>query len=287
MSNPRRPPNKPQAIKSQAPACLSDGERIQKVLAHAGLASRREIEEWIKKGEVQINGAVAKLGDRWHQGDHLTVNGRMVNVAQRVNAKTRVLIYHKPAGEMVTRSDPEGRPVIFSQLPRLDMGRWIAVGRLDFNTQGLLLVTNNGELANRLMHPKQQIEREYSVRVLGQIGDDMLERLSKGIELEDGLARFEAIESTGGEGANRWFNVIVKEGRNRIVRRLWESQNVAVSRLIRIRYGSILLPPYLRAGKFYELRAKELDELLSSVELPTESVKPVETKAAPEKRFRK
>ncbi|MBS1211655.1 MAG: pseudouridine synthase [Proteobacteria bacterium] len=278
MSHPKRPRAKP-AIPPSDPSSLvlsEDGERIQKVLAHAGLGSRREIEEWIKNGEVQVNGQVAKLGDRWRMGDHLTLRGRIVKVEKRVNAPTRVLIYHKPTGEVVSRRDPEGRPVIFTQLPKLEVGRWIAIGRLDINTQGLLLVTNNGELANRLMHPSQQIEREYAVRVLGQISDATLERLRRGVELEDGPARFETIEAAGGEGANRWFHVTLKEGRNRIVRRLWESQQVAVSRLIRVRFGAIPLPPRLKARTFYELNPKELDELLFAAGLPPQAnpVKP-------------
>ena len=247
-----------------------DGERIQKVLAHAGLGSRREIEDWIRNGDVQVNGQMAKLGDRWRDGDRLTLKGRPINVDKRVHAQTRVLIYHKPTGEVVSRRDPEGRPVIFTQLPRLEIGRWIAIGRLDINTQGLLLVTNNGELANRLMHPARQIEREYAVRVLGQIGDVVLERLRNGVELEDGPARFESIEPAGGEGANRWFHVTLKEGRNRIVRRLWESQNIAVSRLIRIRFGSILLPPRLKARTFCELDPAQLRGLIASAGLVAE-----------------
>jgi 23S rRNA pseudouridine2605 synthase len=244
------------------------------VLAHAGVASRREIEEWIKNGEIQLNGAVAKLGDRWREGDRITVRGRPVHLDKRFRQATRVLVYHKPTGEVVTRRDPEGRPVIFTQLPRLEIGRWIAIGRLDINTQGLLLVTNNGDLANKLMHPSQEIERQYAVRVLGQINPATLERLSAGVQLEDGPARFETIEDAGGEGANHWYHVTLKEGRNRIVRRLWESQNIVVSRLIRIRFGGIALPPRLKARTFYELTQKELDELLLSVGLPPEAPPP-------------
>ncbi|MGX2039549.1 pseudouridine synthase [Methylocaldum sp. MU1018] len=183
---------------------------------------------------------------------------------------TRVLIYHKPTGEVVSRRDPEGRPVIFTRLPKPSTGRWIAVGRLDINTQGLLLVTNNGELANRLMHPSREIEREYAVRVLGPISDEMLTRLSNGIALEDGPARFETIEPAGGEGANRWFHVTLREGRNRIVRRLWESQGITVSRLIRTRFAGIALPPRLRAGASYELPPEDVAGLMRSVELETE-----------------
>ena len=241
------------------------------MLARAGLASRREIEEWIKNGEILLNGNPAKLGDRWKEGDRLTVRGRVVNVEQRFSQATRVLVYHKPTGEVVTRRDPEGRPTIFTQLPRLEIGRWINVGRLDINTQGLLLVTNNGELANKLMHPSQQIEREYAARVLGQISDEVLERLKTGVQLEDGPAHFNNIVEAGGEGANRWFHVTLSEGRNRIVRRLWESQNIAVSRLIRIRFGHILLPPHMHARTCTELSPEDRDQLLESVGLPPEA----------------
>lgn len=270
MSQSKRPKAKKPTAPPDAPSFVpsEDGERLQKVLAHAGLGSRREIEEWIRNGELQVNGQVAKLGERWRVGDHVTLRGRIVKLERRVNAPTRVLIYHKPTGELVTRRDPEGRPVVFTQLPRLETGRWIAIGRLDINTQGLLLVTNNGELANRLMHPSQQIEREYAVRVLGQIREETLQRLRAGVELEDGPAHFESIEEAGGEGANHWYHVILKEGRNRIVRRLWESQQVAVSRLIRIRFGDISLPPRLKARTFYELTAKELEVLLRATGLP-------------------
>lgn len=237
------------------------------MLARAALGSRREIEQWIVNGEVQVNGQTATLGDRWKPGERLTVRGRPINLDKRINAPTRVLLYHKPIGELVSRRDPEGRPVVFTQLPRLEFGRWIAIGRLDINTQGLLLVTNNGELANRLMHPSREIEREYAVRVLGKISDETLERLSQGVELEDGLARFESLVEAGGEGANRWFHVTLKEGRNRIVRRLWESQHVVVSRLIRVRFGLIGLPPRLKAGTWAELPRAELDALMNLVDL--------------------
>jgi len=270
MPKPNRPRPTRQPTSLSKPPLPDEGERIQKVLAHAGFASRREIEEWIRNGEVQINGKVAKLGDRWREGDRLALKGRPVNVEKRAGAPTRVLLYHKPTGEVVSRRDPEGRPVIFTQLPRLEVGRWIAIGRLDINTQGLLLVTNNGELANKLMHPSQRIEQEYAVRVLGQIGDEVLERLRKGVELEDGPAHFETIEPAGGEGANRWFHVTLTEGRNRIVRRLWESQNIAVSRLIRIRFGTMALPPRLKARTFCELDPQQLDALMHSVGLQAE-----------------
>lgn len=244
-----------------------EGERIQKVLSRAGLGSRREIEQWISDGAVRVNGQPAKLGDRLHEGDRLTIHGRPVNYAKRLEQAPRVLLYHKPTGELVTRRDPEGRPVIFTQLPRLKDGRWIAVGRLDVNTQGLLLVTNHGELANRLMHPSFEMEREYAVRVLGNVSDETLARLSQGINLEDGPARFETITPAGGEGANHWYHVTLKEGRNRIVRRLFDAVGVTVSRLMRIRYGNIALPPRLKACTFYEMTEKEVAALMAQVGL--------------------
>ncbi len=246
------------------------GERIQKVLARGGVGSRREIERWIEEGRLKLNGVEAKLGDRLQPGDHLQLNGRVVHWDKFSLSATRVLIYHKPTGEVVTRRDPEGRPVIFTQLPKLQNGRWIAVGRLDINTSGLLIVTNNGELANRLMHPSTQVDREYAVRILGTVEDAVLTRLRQGVELEDGSARFDDIQFRGGEGANKWYHVVVSEGRNRLVRRLWESQAVTVSRLMRVRYGMLTLPDGLKAHSFYELNQKELDILLESVGLDKE-----------------
>ncbi len=240
---------------------LPDGERLHKVLAHAGLGSRRQIEQWIREGRVEINNRQARLGERWHRGDRVKVHGRPVNLDRRLTTRTRVLVYHKPPGEVVTRRDPQGRPTVFQRLPKLGKGRWVAVGRLDINTEGLLLLTNDGELANRLMHPSGELEREYAVRVYGRVTDDMLERLAQGIELEDGPARFESIEPVGGGGANTWYRVTLKEGRNRIVRRLWEALGVTVSRLIRVRYGPVALPPGLKIGRFYELTPKEVQRL--------------------------
>jgi 23S rRNA pseudouridine2605 synthase len=237
------------------------GERIQKVLARGGIGSRREIERWVEEGRLKLNGVVVTLGTRIKAGDYLQVNDRVVNWEKFTVQPTRVLLYHKPVGEVVTRRDPEGRPVVFTQLPSLIASRWIAVGRLDINTSGLLLVTNNGELANRLMHPSTQVEREYAVRVLGEIPDVVIERLRQGVELEDGIAKFDDIRFYAGEGANKWYYVTVKEGRNRLVRRLWESQNIVVSRLIRVRYGPVVLPERLKTHSFYELDAKELDLL--------------------------
>ena len=237
------------------------GERIQKVLAQGGIGSRREIERWIEEGRLKLNGHIVTLGTRIKTGDFLQLNDRVVHWDKFAKQPTRVLLYHKPVGEVVTRRDPEGRPVIFTQLPNLTGSRWIAVGRLDINTSGLLLVTNNGELANLLMHPSTQVEREYAVRVLGDIPEVILERLKEGVELEDGKAKFDAIHFHAGEGANKWYYVTVSEGRNRLVRRLWESQNIIVSRLTRVRYGPVVLPERLKTHSFYELDAKELNLL--------------------------
>lgn len=250
--------NTPKKIDVNSP---TEGERIQKVLARGGVGSRREIERWIDKGRLKINGKPVGLGDRLKEGDYLQINDRVVHWEKFVEQPTRVLLYHKPVGEVVTRRDPEGRPVVFTQLPKLAVSRWIAVGRLDINTSGLLLVTNNGELANRLMHPSTQVEREYAVRILGEVSEATLAKLKQGVELEDGKAKFDDIKFFGGEGANKWYNVIVAEGRNRLVRRLWESQEVIVSRLMRVRYGPVVLPERLKARTFYELTDKELELL--------------------------
>jgi len=204
---------------------------------------------------------------RLQPGDKLQINGRAVNWDKFGEQQTRVLVYNKPLGEVVTRRDPKKRPVVFSKLPKLSIGRWIAVGRLDINTQGLLLLTNNGELANRLMHPASEIDREYAVRLLGNIDEAMLERLKQGVQLDDGAAHFVDIKFSGGEGANKWYHVTVTEGRNRLVRRLWESQQLTVSRLIRVRYGPVVLPENLKLRQSYEMNVKERDYLLEFVGL--------------------
>jgi len=244
---------------------LPDGERLQKVLAHAGLGSRRQIEQWIRERKIQLNHRPAKLGDRWHRGDLVQLGRKVVHLERRLVMPERLLIYHKPVGEVVTRRDPQGRPTVFRHLPRLPKGRWIAIGRLDINTEGLLLFTNQGEVANRMMHPSRELEREYAVRIFGRVSDAMLEKLTRGVELDDGTARFDAIEAAGGEGANSWFKVVLREGRNRIVRRLWESLGVTVSRLIRVRYGSIVLPPGLKTRQMQELKAAEIKKLESEL----------------------
>lgn len=243
-------------------------EKIQKVLANAGLGSRRQIEGWISEGRISVNGKPAKLGDRITIDEKVRVDGREVKLLKSASQKTRVLLYHKPEAEICSRSDPEKRPTVFDHLPMLRNGRWISVGRLDFNTSGVLLLTNDGELANKLMHPSSQIEREYAVRIQGQVTPSMLTLLKKGVKLEDGMAHFDQIIDAGGEGTNHWFHVLVKEGRNRLVRRLWESQGVKVSRLIRIRFGSILLPRMLRRGKWMDLTREEINGLISA---PTNS----------------
>lgn len=241
-------------------------EKIQKVLANAGLASRRQIENWLREARISVNGQIAKLGDRITTNDKVRVDGREIKLIKSESQKTRVLLYHKPEGEICSRSDPENRPTIFDHLPLLRNGRWISVGRLDFNTSGVLLLTNDGELAHKLMHPSREIEREYAVRVKGQVSPSMLQALKKGVMIDDQPAHFDSITDGGGEGSNHWYNVLVKEGRNRIVRKLWESQGVQVSRLIRVRFGIVLLPRGLRRGKWMELERDMITALKESVQ---------------------
>jgi 23S rRNA pseudouridine2605 synthase len=238
-------------------------ERLQKILANSGLGSRRELERWIEAGDIKINGRVATLGDRASLDDDLAVRGMFYKVVPDDQLTRRVLLYHKPLGEVTTRDDPERRPTVFDRLPRLHHGRWIAVGRLDINTLGLLLLTNDGELANALMHPSSGFERHYAVRVNGQVSDEMIKTLQDGVELDDGPARFDRViaEPRDGEGSNHWFRVVVREGRNRVVRRLWESQDRVVSRLIRTRFGPISMPRWLARGKVHEMVAGEIAEL--------------------------
>ncbi|HSH13568.1 MAG TPA: pseudouridine synthase [Desulfurivibrionaceae bacterium] len=242
-------------------------ERIQKVLANAGLGSRRRIEDWLRQGAIKVNGKVADLGDRITPDDRVSVNGKPVKLDQPAADEFTVLAYHKPVGEICTRYDAEGRTTVFQQLPRCPRGRWINVGRLDISTSGLILFTNNGELANRLMHPTSDIEREYAVRVLGRVSDEAIDRLLKGVTLEDGEAAFSRIEDKGGEGANHWYNVVLTEGRNREVRRLWESQGVTVSRLMRTRFGPCQLPRSVRPGTAWTLDAQQTRALLEAAGL--------------------
>lgn len=239
---------------------MSD-EKLQKVLARSGLGSRREMERWIEEGRFSIDGRRAELGDRIGPSASVMLDGRPVKLIFERESQRRVLIYNKPLGEISTRHDPEGRKTVFDHLPPLKQGRWIAVGRLDINTSGLLLFTTDGELANALMHPSAQIDREYAVRVLGDVDDEMLERLKQGVLLEDGVARFTDVQFYDGEGANKWFHCVVMEGRNREVRRLWESQGVQVSRLKRVRYGPLFLPSDVPVGTWKELTPKEVVSL--------------------------
>lgn len=250
------------------------GEKLQKVLARAGLGSRREMEVWIQEGKIKVNRKVATLGDRVGEDDEIQVNGRRLTEKRRALRLPRVLCYHKPNGEVCTRHDPEGRTTVFSKLPRLNGARWISIGRLDVNTSGLLLFTTEGELANRLMHPSYEQERTYAVRVLGTVSEQMLQRLLTGVELEDGTARFERIEDAGGEGANHWYHVTLREGRNREVRRLWETQGVQVSRLIRISFGPISLSPALRMGQHEFLPTTEVKKLMRSVGMDCDGLAP-------------
>ena len=245
--------------KAAGPTAAETSEKLQKLLARAGRGSRREAETWIEAGRVKVNGKVATRGDRVGPRDKVELDGRPVRRPQAPNP--RVLVYHKPAGEVCTRSDPEGRPTVFERLPRLRNERWVAVGRLDLNTSGLLLVTTDGELANRLMHPSSEIDREYAVRVLGEADADTLKRLCEPVELEDGPARFESVVDAGGQGANHWYHVTLREGRKREVRRLWESQGFTVSRLHRVRFGPIKLRRGLRSGRWEELRPEEVRKL--------------------------
>jgi 23S rRNA pseudouridine2605 synthase len=242
-------------------------ERIQKVLARAGLGSRRQIEAWIREGKITVNNRPAVLGLGISGTDVIKIDGRLVSQASAVTP-VRTLVYHKPAGEVTTRRDEAGRPTVFDHLPRLKHARWITVGRLDINTSGVLLVTTDGELAHRLMHPSWQIEREYAVRVLGEVDEAVLQKLQQGVMLDDGKAAFSTILDAGGAGANHWYHVVLREGRNREVRRLWESQGLQVSRLIRIRYGPAGLPRNLRAGKFQDLAPQETEALYAAVSLP-------------------
>ncbi|MGG6192963.1 23S rRNA pseudouridine(2605) synthase RluB [Pantoea allii] len=256
-------------------------EKLQKVLARAGHGSRREIETMIAAGRVSVDGKLATLGDRIENSKALKIriDGHLVSIAESATEVCRVLAYYKPEGELCTRSDPEGRPTVFDRLPRLRGSRWIAVGRLDVNTCGLMLFTTDGELANRLMHPSREVEREYAVRVFGQVDDDKIRQLSKGMQLEDGPAAFKTLRFAGGEGINQWYNVTLTEGRNREVRRLWEAVGVQVSRLMRVRYGDITLPKGVPRGGWMELDLSAVNYLRKMVGMDDETV----TKLAVEK----
>jgi 23S rRNA pseudouridine2605 synthase len=242
-------------------------EKLQKVLARVGLGSRRHMEEAIIQGRVSVNGKIAEIGQRIEATDELRVDGRRVDFALEEETRRRVIIYYKPEGEICSRQDPEGRPTVFDNLPNLRGERWVMVGRLDINSSGLLLFTNDGELANRLMHPSNEVEREYAVRVMGEVTPAARQALLDGVTLDDGPAKFESFTEVGGEGINRWYQVVVKEGRNREVRRLFESQGLRVSRLLRIRYGTVSLPRQLHTGRWIELDKDEIDGITALVKL--------------------
>ena len=235
--------------------------KLQKVLAQAGLGSRRDMELLIGSGRVTVNGATARIGARVGVHDQIKVAGRVIHAKSAPRAP-RVLLYHKPEGEIVSRDDPRGRPSVFERLPVIAGAKWIAIGRLDFNTCGLLMFTTSGELANRMMHPRFEIEREYAVRVMGQLQPQHVQRLTQGIELADGVARCTSVELRGGAGANQWCHVVLQEGRNRIVRRLFEKLGLTVSRLMRVRFGIVELPPRVKRGQTHELSAEETLRLL-------------------------
>jgi 23S rRNA pseudouridine2605 synthase len=240
-------------------------DRIQKLIANAGYGSRRWAERLIEQGRISINNQEAKLGDKAIISDKVTIDGRLIDLGRYSEEETKVLILNKQAGVICSNKDEEGRQSVFEFLP--DNTRWVMVGRLDLNTSGLLLFTNNGDLANKLMHPSSEIDREYAVRVLGRVEDEHIKKLTNGIELEDGFAKFHRVTLGGGEGANRWYHVVVREGRKREVRRLWEALDFKVSRLIRTRFSDIRLPEKLRANQSEYLKPKQVQALLKSVDL--------------------
>ena len=262
------------------------GEKLQKVLASAGIGSRREMEQWISGGRVTVDTKPAVLGDRVTENQQIRVDGHPVQITAKVDQICRVIAYHKPEGEICSRTDPEGRPTVFSRLPNIKGSRWIAIGRLDINTSGLLLFTTDGELANRLMHPRFEVEREYAVRVFGEVNDAIIQRLRTGVELEDGKANFKKIKALPGEGLNRWFHVVLTEGRNREVRRMWESQGTVVNRLIRVRYGDLLLPKHLPAGGYAEYALEDVNYLRKLVNLAEEQQSLVKPEDRNERRRR-
>jgi len=239
-------------------------ERLQKWLAAKGIGSRRELERWITAGRITVDGEVAVLGAKVEGTEKICIDGKALRNPER-EVKPRTIIYHKPPGEICTRSDPQGRKTIFKSLPRVLGARWISVGRLDYQTSGLLILTTDGELANRLMHPSSELQREYVVRAFGQLSDEQLQELRKGVELEDGMARFDTIDLSSGEGANKSYLVSVSEGRNRIVRRLFENVGCRVNRLMRVRYGPVSLPRDLRPGKYRELTEREIEQLAAAI----------------------
>ena len=272
MSEPENPEvDGEDASESELESVAPNTEKLQKVLARAGLGSRRELEREIAAGRVSVNGVVAKLGERVSSEDKIDLAGKRVRLPTEEEQELRVILYNKPEGEICTRNDPEGRPTVFANLPSLQSGRWIQIGRLDINTSGALLFTNNGELANKLMHPSSNVDREYLARVRGNVTDDTISNLLAGVELEDGPAKFSDIkESPNNEDSSQyhWFYCVIMEGRNREVRRLWESQNFQVARLKRVRYGNIFIPSHVRSGQWIELSGRELVDVCKTAGLP-------------------
>ena len=262
---------KPETAKAAPSSARRGGptQKLQKILAQAGLGSRRDMEEMIKSGRVTVNGQVAELGARVGDDDVLRVDGKNVRI-RAAGRMPRITLYHKPEGEIVSRDDPEGRASVFDRLPQMKTSKWIAIGRLDFNTSGLLIFTTSGELANHLMHPRFEVEREYAVRTLGKLTPEQMEQLTEGIELEDGTAHFDTISDQGGEGINHWYRVILREGRNREVRRMFEAVGLTVSRLMRVRFGVINLPSRLKRGQTLELDPVQVRQILkwAGIEAP-------------------
>ncbi len=269
---PRRGRTSPQP--EQADDDDQASQKLQKVLAAAGLGSRREMETWIAAGRVSVNGEIAQLGLRVSAVDRILVDRRPVRWPLGETELPRIIIYHKPEGEIVSRDDPKARKSVFDGLPRVKNGKWIAIGRLDFNTEGLLIFTTSGELANRLMHPSFEVEREYAVRVMGELSQEQMHQLTDGIELEDGPAHFERIIEEGGDNANRWYRVVIREGRNREVRRMFMVIGFMVSRLIRVRFGMVNLPARVKRGKTLELDVPQVVALLKWADLPVPAVLP-------------
>ena len=268
-STPRKPLGKLSLKRDDAAAPSTKAEeRLHKVLAQAGLGSRRALEQRIADGLVKVNGETAQIGQSIRSGDRVELDGKAF-VASALTDPARVLIYNKPEGEVTTREDPEGRPTIFEALPVLKGARWIAIGRLDINTSGLLILTTSGELVQRFAHPSFEVEREYAVRVLGEMSTEQMKMLTEeGVMLEDGLAKVERIYEQGGEGANKWYNVVIKEGRNREVRRIFERLDLTVSRLVRVGFGPIGLPNRLKRGQFYELNPAEVANIVKWADMP-------------------
>ena len=276
-SEPREPvdrnernPRGPRGRRGEGAEAPAESQKLQKVLAQAGLGSRRAMETWIEAGRVSVNGKIAGIGTRVMPADRLIVDGRPVRI-ESAEAAVRVLLYHKPEGEIVTRDDPQGRETVFTRLPRLRGSRWLSIGRLDVSTSGLLLFTTSGELANTMMHPRFEVEREYAARVFGKLTDEQGKMLLEGVTLEDGPARCESLIDEGGEGSNHWYRLIMTEGRNRVVRRLFEAVGFTVSRLMRVRFGPIQLPPRLKRGQIEELSPAEVRDFTAWLEKPLDA----------------